>query len=83
MGMAVFPATSRVVISRFVIRRMFKSSDLLDPNGSVRLLWDTITGLVSAEIKGVMARLRYKGAQVTASQLKGWQILAAETLGNG
>ncbi|WP_216905065.1 hypothetical protein, partial [Synechococcus sp. CCY 9618] len=53
---------------------------VLDPNGSVRLLRDTGSDLVSVQINGVTTALRFQGSQVRASQFAGWQILAAETV---
>ncbi|WP_216910938.1 hypothetical protein, partial [Synechococcus sp. CCY 0621] len=55
---------------------------VLDPNGAVQLLRDTSTDLVSVQVNGVTAPLRYQGAQIKASQFTGWQILAAESGGN-
>ncbi|KEF42365.1 MAG: hypothetical protein ER33_06700 [Cyanobium sp. CACIAM 14] len=56
---------------------------VLDPNGSVRLLRDPATDLVSIQSDGVSLPLRFQGSQVRASQFAGWQILAAETIAAG
>jgi beta-glucanase (GH16 family) len=57
------------------------ATQVIDPNGSVRLLRDTTSNLVSVVSNGVTTALRYQGAQVKANQFTGWQILAAETTG--
>ncbi|MEA5443400.1 hypothetical protein, partial [Cyanobium gracile] len=58
------------------------SLQVLDPNGVVQLLRDSSSDLVTVQINGVASPLLFKGAQVKASQFKGWQILAAETVGS-
>jgi hypothetical protein len=55
---------------------------VLDPNGSVQLLRDSSTDLVSVRINGVTSAVRFQGAQLKAGQFAGWQILAAETVGS-
>ena len=55
---------------------------VLDPNGSVQLLRDTSTDLVSVRVNGVTSAVRKSGSQIKASQFSGWQILAAETVGS-
>jgi len=55
---------------------------VLDPNGSVHLLRDTSTDLVSVRVNGVTSAVRKSGSQIKASQFNGWQILAAETVGS-
>jgi hypothetical protein len=55
---------------------------VLDPNGSVQLLRDTSTDLVSVRVNGVTSAVRMSGSQIKASQFNGWQILAAETVGS-
>ncbi len=58
------------------------SLQVLDPNGSVQLLRDSSTDLVSVQVNGVTSAVRFQGAQIKASQFSGWQILAAETVGS-
>ena len=55
---------------------------VLDPNGSVQLLRDPGTDLVSVRVNGVTSAVRMSGSQIKASQFSGWQILAAETVGS-
>ncbi|MCP9931512.1 hypothetical protein KBY82_12035 [Cyanobium sp. AMD-g] len=57
------------------------TSEVLDPNGSVLLLKESGTNLISINEQGVIAPLRFQGAQLKANQFDGWQILAAETIG--
>ena len=52
----------------------------IDPNGSVKLIRDNSTDLVSIEVAEVSTPIRFKGVQVKSNQFKGWQILAAETV---
>ncbi len=58
------------------------ASEVLDPNGSVQLLREMSSDLVSVQINGVSTAARFQGAQLKAAQFSGWQILAAETIGS-
>ncbi|MEA5410552.1 hypothetical protein VB737_02110, partial [Synechococcus sp. BA-120 BA3] len=53
---------------------------VIDPNGTVRLLRDPATDRVSVQINGVTVAITFQGSQLRASQFPGWKILAAETV---
>jgi hypothetical protein len=54
--------------------------EVLDANGSVQLLRDTSSDLVSILINGVSSAVRLQGTQIKASQFADRKILAAETI---
>jgi len=56
---------------------------VLDPNGAVQLLRDTITNRVSVRVNGITSAVRFQGNQITATQFADRQILAAETNASG
>ncbi|MCP9835983.1 hypothetical protein KBY84_00585 [Cyanobium sp. N.Huapi 1H5] len=56
---------------------------VLDPNGAVQLLRDTVTNRVSVRVNGITSAVRYQGNQITATQFADRQILAAETNSSG
>ncbi|MCP9833905.1 MULTISPECIES: zinc-dependent metalloprotease family protein [unclassified Cyanobium] len=53
---------------------------VLDPNGTVELLRDSSTDLVSVRVNGVISAVRFSGSQLKASQFADRKILAAETI---
>jgi hypothetical protein len=56
---------------------------VLDPNGTVQLLRDTSTDLVSIQANGITTPVSMSGSQIKVNQFTGWQILAAEANSSG
>jgi len=56
------------------------TSQVLDPNGSVQLLRNTATNIVSVKVGSVESLVKYQGSPITFTQFTGWQPIAAETI---
>ncbi|MCP9930866.1 hypothetical protein KBY82_08720 [Cyanobium sp. AMD-g] len=83
-GAIVDPSSSQGLLlqQQFVVNASGTPLQVLDPNGTVQLLRDTSTDLVSVQINNVTSPVRFQGAQLKATQFAGWQIHAAETVGS-
>jgi hypothetical protein len=55
--------------------------ETIDPNGSVKLIRDSVTKRVSVIESGVTRPVTQNGVQIISDQFAGWQILAAEKVG--